>query len=500
MSLSLYNTLTRRIEPFHPIEPPRVTLYSCGPTVWNYAHIGNFRTFLFVDLLRRWLEASGYQVFHIMNLTDVDDRIIKEANRRGMSVDQLVTPYIAAFYEDRDYLRIRPAQVYPRATEFIGPMIRLVEGLLANDTAYRGDDGSVYYSIAKFPEYGQLARLDRSQLKAGGSGRVSTDEYTKEHVQDFVLWKAARPEDEAVGAAWDAPFGRGRPGWHLECSAMALELIGQRFGARVLDLHTGGVDLIFPHHEDEIAQACAYTGEPAFARFWLHGEFLNVRGTKMSKRFGNITTARDLREDGVDAGAIRLLVYQTHYRQKLDLTDEALAAAREGARRLGAFGERFRKVMVPGAGQESAGFIEEGERLEADLVTALDGDLNAPRAVAAAFDFVSAGNRLLDSGARPGLHALSAWRSVCDVLDMETTPEIERVRAGDLVGDSGPLAEAAPAESDAQSEWARAWAARRLAAKSRRDFSEADRIRALLQSHGWEVRDRKDGAVEVVRR
>src|SRR3990170_510705 len=366
MGLSLYNTLTRRIEPFQPLEPPRVTLYSCGPTVWNYAHIGNFRNFLFVDLLRRWLDASGYQVYHIMNLTDVDDRIIREAGKQGTTVDELVSPFITAFYQDRDYLRIRPAHEYPRATEFIGPMIRLVGGLLANGTAYRGDDGSVYYSIAKFPAYGRLSQLDRRQLKTGASGRVTTDEYDKEHAQDFVLWKAARPEDEAAQAAWDAPFGRGRPGWHLECSSMALELIGRRYGARILDIHTGGVDLIFPHHEDEIAQSCAFTGQAEFARFWLHGEFLNVRGTKMSKRFGNITTARDLRQDGVDAGAIRLLVCQTHYRQKLDLTDLALGAAREGARRLGAFADRFEKAAsVTGELNESAEFIRAADRLEA---------------------------------------------------------------------------------------------------------------------------------------
>jgi cysteinyl-tRNA synthetase len=242
MTLRLYNTLSRSIEPFEPVAPPRVTLYSCGPTVWNYAHIGNFRTFLFVDLLRRWLEASGYDVYHIMNLTDVDDRIIREAGAAGTTIGNLVQPFIAAFYEDRDYLRIRPAHEYPRATEFIEAMIRLVEGLLANGTAYRGEDGSVYFSIGRFPAYGRLSRLDTREIKTGASGRVSTDEYDKENARDFVLWKAARPEDEAASAAWDAPLGRGRPGWHLECSAMALELIGRRAGARVLDLHTGGVD------------------------------------------------------------------------------------------------------------------------------------------------------------------------------------------------------------------------------------------------------------------
>src|SRR6266545_1553112 len=317
MTLALYNTLTRRVEEFRPLAPPRVTLYSCGPTVWNYAHIGNFRTFLFVDLLRRWLEASRYDVFHIMNLTDVDDRIIGEAGKQGVTIGALVGPFISAFYEDRDYLRIVPAHEYPRATEFVPSMVRLVEGLLASGAAYRGEDGSVYFAIGRFAPYGRLSQLDRRELKAGASGRVSSDEYDKENARDFVLWKAAKPEDEAAGAAWDAPFGRGRPGWHLECSAMALELIGRRYGARVLDIHTGGVDLIFPHHEDEIAQSCASTGEAEFARLWVHGAFLRVRGEKMSKRFGNFVTVRGLREDGVDPGALRLLVSQTHYRQEL---------------------------------------------------------------------------------------------------------------------------------------------------------------------------------------
>jgi cysteinyl-tRNA synthetase len=330
VGLRLHNTLTRRVEPFVPLAPPVVTMYTCGPTVWNYAHIGNFRTFLFEDLLRRWLEASGHAVFHIMNLTDVDDRIIREAGARGVSIRDFTAPYVEAFFEDCRFLRIRPAHAYPRATDYISAMIRLVEGLLAKGIAYRGEDGSIYFSIERFPAYGRLSQLDRRELRAGGSARVSADEYAKEDARDFALWKAARPEDEAVGAAWDAPFGRGRPGWHLECSAMALDLIGREHGTDVLDLHAGGVDLIFPHHEDEIAQSCAYTGREAFARYWVHGEFLNVRGVKMSKRFGNITTARDLREDGVDAGAIRLLTFQTHYRQRLDLTDEALAGAAAG--------------------------------------------------------------------------------------------------------------------------------------------------------------------------
>ncbi|HSE53166.1 MAG TPA: cysteine--tRNA ligase [Gemmatimonadales bacterium] len=497
MTLHLHNTLTRRIEPFAPLAPPRVTLYSCGPTVWNYAHIGNFRNFLFVDLLRRWLEASGFEVYHIMNLTDVDDRIIKEAGARGQTIEELVAPFITAFFEDRDYLRITPAHTYPRATEFVEPMITLVSGLLANDTAYRGEDGSVYFAIDRFPAYGRLSQLDRRELKAGASGRVSSDEYDKENARDFVLWKAARPEDEAAAAAWDAPFGRGRPGWHLECSAMALELIGRRYGTRVLDIHTGGVDLIFPHHEDEIAQSCAFTGESEFARVWMHAEFLNVRGTKMSKRFGNITTPRDLRQDGVDPGALRLLIYQTHYRQRLDLTDEALGAAREGSRRLGEFARRLRSATT--ASGDGPPFSAAAARLRADFTAAMDDDLNSPRALAALFDFVTEGNRLLDQGEKPGPDALAAWKLADGVLDTTTRSAVQEVTSGGPGGEEPPL-DQPPDDPAAREAWALAWARLRVGAKKRRDFAEADRIRNLLAAQGWEVRDRKDGTVEVARR
>jgi cysteinyl-tRNA synthetase len=377
-------------------------------------------------------------------------------------------------------------------------MVGLVEGLLRNGTAYRGEDGSVYFAISRFPAYGRLSRLDTRELLAGASGRVSSDEYDKENARDFVLWKAAKPEDEAAGAAWDAPFGRGRPGWHLECSAMALELIGRRYGTRVLDIHTGGVDLIFPHHEDEIAQSCAFTGESDFARVWMHAEFLNVRGTKMSKRFGNITTPRDLRQDGVDPGAIRLLMYQTHYRQRLDLTDEALAGAREGSRRMGEFARRFAGAA---ADADGAGFAEAAARLSRDFGAAMDDDLNAPRALAALFDFVTEGNRLLDRGERPGPAAGGAWSLADGVLDVTTRAEVREVRAGGQppAGDGRP-AEVPPGEAAARNEWATAWARLRAEAKVRRDFQEADRIRTLLSAHGFEVRDRKDGSIEVVQK
>jgi cysteinyl-tRNA synthetase len=500
MTLQLWNTLTRKIEPFTPLHPGKVSLYTCGPTVWNYAHIGNFRTFLFEDLLRRWLKAGGYQVYHVMNLTDVDDRIIAEAGKAGKSIRDFVAPYVQAFFEDRDWLRIEPAEVYPRATEFVAPMIALVERLLANGTAYKGEDGSVYFSIAKFPAYGRLSQLDKRELKTGASERVSADDYSKEDARDWVLWKAARPEDEKVGAAWDAPFGRGRPGWHLECSAMALDLIGKAGYGNVLDIHAGGVDLIFPHHEDEIAQSCAYTGKPDFARVWLHGEFLNVRGTKMSKRFGNITTPRDLRQDGVDPGAIRLLLFGTHYRARLDLTDESLAAAREGARRLGEFGERLESAIAGANGTESEDFSTIANDLVSGVSTALDEDLNSPQALAALFDFVREGNRLLNEGKRPGANAAAAWRFQHQALDVHTRTLVLRPTGVELTAEAGlALTDNPPVDPDSAERWALAWAGRRKEVKAAKNFAEADRIRELLKRSGFEVRDNREGTLEVRR-
>ena len=497
MPLRLYNTLSREIEPFQPLHPGRVSLYTCGPTVYNYAHIGNFRTFLFEDLLRRWLEASGYEVFHVMNITDVDDKTIKGAKEAGNPLRDYVRHYIDAFHEDRKYLRIKDASVYPRATDFIPQMVKLVEGLLQKGVAYEGEDGSVYFSIARFPPYGKLSRIDTRELKTGASDRVSSDEYAKEDARDFALWKAAKPEDEKVGAVWDAPFGRGRPGWHLECSAMALALIKEKWGIDVLDMHAGGVDLIFPHHEDEIAQSCAYTGKNLFARYWLHGEFLNIRGSKMSKRFGNITTPRDLREDGVDAGAIRLLMFQTHYRQKLDLTDDGLAAAQEGSRRLGEFQRRLQENK---GNADSARFHHAAEQLNRQVAEALDDDLNGPRAVAALFAYMNEGNAALDAGERAGPLAVAAWQRTEDILGVASQVVIMKVAGGtDPSGETRDLPETPPSDPRAQESWALAWARRRKDQKSAKNYAEADRIRELLKTAGWEVRDKQDGSVEVVR-
>jgi cysteinyl-tRNA synthetase len=502
MTLRLHNTLTRQIEPFVPLNPGRVSLYTCGPTIYNYAHIGNFRTFLFEDLLRRWLEASGYEVFHIMNLTDVDNRTIAAAAAKGVSLRQHVDPFARAFEEDRDWLRIRPAHAQPRATEYIAAMIELIQGLLDRGIAYRADDGSVYFSIARFPAYGRLSRLDQRELRTGASQRVSADEYAKEDAADFALWKAAAPEDEAVGAAWDAPFGRGRPGWHIECSAMALELIRRKWKVDVLDIHAGAVDLIFPHHEDEIAQSCAYTGKDEFARVWMHGEFLDLGGTKMSKRYGNILTARDLREQGADPGSVRHLLFNTHYRQKLGWSDAALAAAGEGSARLGAFRDRLE--LAAGREDDPEAATAAGQFRTA-FAEALDDDLNAPEALGALHVLVREGNRLLDEGRRLGPAFEAAWALADDVLAVAPSARARTITADALAvaEEDGipvrPPEVPSPDPADAES-WALRWAAVRAAEKRGRNFAEADRIRELLRAAGWEIRDRRDGAVEVVRR
>jgi cysteinyl-tRNA synthetase len=490
MALRLFNTLSRSVEEFRPLQPDAVTLYTCGPTVWNYAHIGNFRTFVFQDVLRRYLEYQGHRVRHVMNLTDVDDRTIAAAGRAGVPLAEHTRPYAEAFFEDRDYLRILPAHHYPAATGEVPAMVELVSRLLEKGVAYRGDDGSVYFAIDRFPSYGRLSRLDRRELRLGA--RVLSDEYAKEDARDFVLWKATRPEDEAVGAAWDAPFGRGRPGWHLECSAMSMKYLGE-----TLDIHAGGVDLVFPHHEDEIAQSEAATGRP-FARYWVHGEFLTVSGTKMSKRYGNILTARDLKENGVNAAAVRVLFCQTHYRKQLNFTDEALGAASAGAARLAEFHQRLAGAQEGNSASAEAWRALE-HKLVADFGHAMDDDLEMPRALAAIMEFAREGNRLLaGGGAADPQRTLGLFDRVCGVL--QVLPEPRRVIS------AGPSARAERAGADELSPptpgedlevWARRIALLRAAARSSGDWARADAARKLLMENGFEVRDRKDGGFEL---
>ncbi len=470
MTLKLYNTLTRRLEVFEPIAPPRVTMYMCGPTVYNFAHLGNFRTFVFGDLLRRYLEYSGYDVFQVMNLTDVDDRTITAAANAGIQLREHTEPYARAFFEDRDYLRIKSAHVYPRATEYVGPMIELVQTLLDRGLAYIGDDASVYYAVGEFAEYGRLSQIDRRELKSGV--RVASDEYGKDDVRDFALWKVASEEDEAVGAAWDAPFGRGRPGWHLECSAMALTEMRRRFDVETLDIHAGGIDLVFPHHENEIAQSEGVTGQ-TFARCWTHGEFLFIKGTKMSKRFGNTLTVRDLKEEGVDSAAVRMLLCSTHYRQQLSFTDEALQSAKDGIQRLADFHHRLGEAAEPPPDHPTAPAAVD-EFLEG-FRSAMDDDLNAPQALAALFTFVRAGNRQLDEGvwgsgeAAASLLALDRVMAVLDLLPH------------------------APGLDEELRVWVEGKIAERAEARRARDFGRADAIRDEVRARGVELEDTAEG-------
>jgi cysteinyl-tRNA synthetase len=468
-ALRLYNTLSRQVEPLVPLHPPRVTVYMCGPTVWNYAHVGNFRTFLLGDVLRRYLRYAGYDVCMIMNITDVDDRIIRMAGEAGATIRAYTDRYIQAFFDDRDFLRIAPAEIYTRATDYLPAMTALVSDLLERGVAYRGDDGSIYFAIGRFPLYGRLSRVDMRELKAGA--RVRSDEYAKEDVQDFALWKAAAPADEAAGAAWDAPFGRGRPGWHLECSAMALAELRERFGVETLDIHAGGKDLVFPHHENEIAQSEGATGAP-FARCWVHGEFLTIAGTKMSKRFGNTLTVRDLREEGVHPAAFRMLVFSTHYRQTLNYNDEALEAATEGMRRLGVFRAR---LVTAAAGASAALPSAEVETLRREFREAMDDDLGTSRALAALFTFVRDANRALDGGAwdaAAAAGALAAFDGIMDVLDV-------------LPGEAQVTDELAT--------WVEERIAARQAARKARDFALADAIRKEVADRGVELEDTPQG-------
>jgi cysteinyl-tRNA synthetase len=454
----LYNTLTRAVEPFQPADGKTVRMYSCGPTVYNPAHLGNFRTFLFNDLLRRAFALRGWNVRQVMNLTDVDDKIIKRASEQGKTIREVTEPVTEVFFADRDYLRIQPAEHYPKATDFIPQMIDLVRRLLDRNVAYAADDGSIYFSIDRFPAYGALSQLDRREVRSGA--RVAQDDYSKENAQDFALWKAAKPEDEQTGAAWDSPWGRGRPGWHLECSAMAMDILGE-----TLDLHTGGIDLIFPHHEDEIAQSEAATGKP-FSRCWCHGAFLLTDGAKMAKRLGNVSTVKDLREQRMSAAALRHFVFNTHYRKELNLSDDALEASMEAVRRIGQFAER-----LDGAVGGTDALASAADEAEAGFRSALADDLNAPKALAALFDFVTAANREFDrKGASKA--AIERARAVFRLMDgvLDVIPEAASV----------------PAEL---ADWADKKIAARKAARARRDFAEADRIRAEMAERGFVLED-----------
>jgi cysteinyl-tRNA synthetase len=464
----LYNTLTRRVESFAPANDETVRMYSCGPTVYRPAHLGNFRTFLFGDLLRRVLALRGWKVKQVMNLTDVDDKIIKAASEQGTTIAEITAPVTKIFHSDRAFLRIQDAELYPKATDHIPEMIDIVRRLVDRKLAYKADDGTVYFAIDKFKGYGKLSRLDTREVKAGA--RVLQDDYSKENAQDFALWKAAKPEDEATGAAWDSPWGRGRPGWHLECSAMAMKYLGE-----TLDIHTGGIDLVFPHHEDEIAQSEGATGKQ-FSRFWSHGEFLLTEGSKMAKRLGNVATVQDLRDQGVPPAAFRHFVFSTHYRKQLNMSAEALEASIEGVRRIGDFAERLAEAKAATPELEKI-----AEEAEAEVAAALFDDLNAPIALGALFTFVRKANAELDRGGvdkaalEAARKAFARINSVLDVVPDKAGPDPEIAR------------------------WVEERLTARREARARREFAEADRIRAEIESKGIAIEDTPHGTKWKVR-
>jgi len=463
VTLRLHNTLTGTKDVFEPLEAGRAGMYTCGPTVWNYAHVGNLRAFLAYDLIRRHLQVSGYDVTHVMNLTDIDDRILDQAMHAGVTIDEYVKPYVAAFFEDMGALRAQPATQYPRATEHIPEMIEMISELIENQNAYSAD-GDVYFRIASFPAYGALSRLDRSGLKPGV--RVATDKYDKESVSDFALWKKAHPEDATLGAAWDAPFGRGRPGWHIECSAMSKRYLGE-----TLDIHGGGVDLMFPHHENEIAQSEAANHKP-LARFWLHSEHLaDATGEKMSKSAGGFTTLRDLSGAGHDPVAVRFfLLANAHYRARIRLSTEALHAAAEQVRRLREFADRVRRT-APGD-HDDLNLLRRIAEVRAGYREALDDDLNLPQGIGLVFELVREANAALDFG-NVGKQGRQELLLLID--DFDAHLDVVRSEEPGLAQEVERLI------------------AEREAARKGRDFSRADQIREELREKGIALEDSKEG-------
>ena len=387
--IRFYNTLGRRLEKFEALKNMQVGMYTCGPTVWNYPHIGKYRTFLFEDLLRRFLKYRGYKVTQVMNLTDVDDRIIKVCKEKSLDISEFTEKYAKSFFEDLEFLRIERAEFYPRATHHIPEMVKIIEGLLKNGFAYKSEEGSIYFSISKFPRYGMLSGLEIKELKAGA--RVRQDDYSKDSAQDFALWKAWDENDGNI--FWETSLGKGRPGWHIECSAMSMKYLGEEF-----DIHTGGVDNIFPHHENEIAQSEAYTGK-RFARYWLHSEHLLVNEAKMAKRLGNFITINELKNQGVDGETVRFLLLSGHYRAQLNFTEKSIEQAASSVKRITEFVRRLedsKKIVAGKIGDNDGQVREYVKRTRFKYIEALENDLDAPTALAVVFEFISEGNRNLD--------------------------------------------------------------------------------------------------------
>ena len=463
MTLTFYNTLSRSLEVFKPIKNGKVSLYTCGPTVYNFAHIGNFRAYVFEDILRRTLTYFGYKVTQVMNLTDVDDKTIRDSRAAGVPLNDFTEQYKKAFFEDLNTLGIEKSEFYPAATNHIPEMITLIKELIEKRYAYIGEDKSVYFSIDKFPSYGKLANVDLTEQRPGA--RVQSDEYGKESIADFALWKHWNEHDGDV--YWESPWGRGRPGWHIECSAMSIHFLGNHF-----DIHTGGVDNMFPHHEDEIAQCEAATGEK-FVNYWLHCEHLMVNGSKMSKSLGNFYTLRDILDKGFSGREIRWLLMSSHYRQQLNFTFEGLTGIRSALRKIDDFILRLKEIA-----DENDGELTIAEELTTSAETAfskgLQEDLNTPVAFAAFFDFVREGNRAMDNGKIGGVGATKLLK-FCRKLDTVL---------GALDIDSSTTM--IPAEIQNK-------LSERLLARKNRDFAKADSLRDEIIAAGWRIEDTAKG-------
>jgi len=459
--LSFFNTLSRKVEEFHPLEGNKVRLYMCGPTVWNFAHIGNFRTFIFGDVLRRYLKHKGYELTHVFNLTDVDDRIINESAKQNINIDQFTAPYIQYFWEDFDALGNERPEITPRATHHIPEMVKIISKLLENGHAYESD-GSIYYRILAFPDYGKLSKINFSGNIAGGSERVDTDKYDKEDARDFALWKLVGADEQP---GWDAPIGRGRPGWHIECSAMSMKYLGETF-----DIHAGGMDLQFPHHENEIAQSEGATGK-LFAKYWLHSEFLKIDDVTMSKSKGNFFTFRDLRDQGYSPLAIRYLLLSVPYRKQLNFTFEGLQGAESTIERLQNFRRLVRDAKTEAGSDATVVALVDGALNEFEA--SMDDDFNTANALAAMHNLVREINTVLSND---GLKA------------DDRTAVLAAIEKFDSV--LGIFGEEKEVMLDADID---ALIAERQTARQRRNFKRSDEIRDLLAEKGIILEDTKDG-------
>ncbi len=488
MSLRLYNTLSGKIEDFHPLDDKRVRMYACGPTVYDYGHIGNFRTFIAVDLLYRLLRQSGYDVRYVMNITDVDDKIIRNSARDGVSVQQYTAKFVQAFLEDSATLGI-DQPILVRATEHIEEMADFIAELEKKGFAYRTEDGSYYFRIAKFPEYGKLSKKDFAGMTDGA--RVDVDEYEKDSARDFALWKAPKPGE----ASWDTSIGPGRPGWHIECSVMSMEKLGPSF-----DLHAGGEDLIFPHHENEIAQSESFTGQQ-FARYWFHARFLLVEGQKMSKSLGNFFTIRDLVLRGHKPSSIRWLLTQVPYRNQLNFTFDGLKAAASSVEKLRNF--RFRLTSSQFGAGSTPSMARLAEETIAKMKNALDDDLNTAEAQAAMFDMLRKANTALDvaevrqGDVKPLLAALEQFDEIFGVLQDDDQPKMKAIldwaRAEGREKEISPELMEIAGSTQLTDEQVNQKIAEMESARKSRNFKASDALRAELTAAGIIVENTKDG-------